>query len=297
MPADYSQSLGVARQNFDKLVGPLRPKLHRYCAGMTGSIVDGEDVVQDTLAKAFYALPNTTVGNLEGWLFRIAHNTALDHLRAKQRHDAVMADDDVELLIDEIVVADDLDLASTALGTLMRLPPRQRSCVLLKDVLGHSIAEICDLIDASTASVKASLHRGRQHLRRLAETEANDQTPSLDEPEKSLLAAYVSHFNARNFDAIRAMLSEEVRLDIAGGHGGGHGKQEVGGYFNRYDAVEDWYFKPGTVEGLPAAMAYDPQRTDGRPIYFVLLSWDDGKLVEIRDFRYARYAIDWGWPA
>jgi len=293
MSEDYSLSFGAARLDFDKLVGPLRPKLHRYCAGMTGSVIDGEDVVQDTLAKAFYALPNTQVGNLEGWLFRIAHNTALDHLRARRRYDSVMADDDIDLLIDEIVETDDREAASAAIGTLMRLPPRQRSCVLLKDVLGHSIAEIGSLIDASPASVKASLHRGRQRLRQVASEPAEAPIPSLAEPERSLLAAYISHFNARDFDTIRAMLADEVKLDIAGGHGGARGRQEVGGYFTRYDAVDDWYFAPGTIEGRPAALAHDPERPDEAPIYFVLLSWDQGKLVEIRDFRYARYATNW----
>lgn len=297
MTADYSQRFGAARQDFDKLVGPLRPKLHRYCAGMTGSVIDGEDVVQDTLAKAFYALPTTRVTNLEGWLFRIAHNTSLDYLRAKQRHDAVMTDDDIELVIDEVVAADDFDAASAALGNLMHLPPRQRSCVLLKDVLGHSIAEIGDLIEASPASVKASLHRGRHRLRQIAASPVGEPVVALSEPQRSLLAAYVSHFNARNFDAIRAMLSEEVRLDIAGGHGGGRGRQEVGGYFERYDAVADWLLVPGTVEGRAAAIVHEPNRPSDQPLYFVLLSWENGALVDIRDFRYARYATAWGWPA
>lgn len=293
MTTDIPDTLARARQDFDRLVGAMRPRLHRYCAGMTGSLVDGEDVVQEAMAKAFYALATTRVSNLEGWLLRIAHNAALDHLRTKQRRDAVIVEDDIDLLIDDVVVADDREMASAALGTLMQLAPRQRSCVLLKDVLGHSIAEICDLIGAGPASVKASLHRGRQQLRRLAAEPTDAPAIALAEPERSLLAAYVSHFNARNFDAIRAMLADEVRLDIAGGRGGGKGRQEVGGYFDRYDALEDWHFVPGTIEGRPAALAHDPGRLSDPPIYFVLLSWADGRLIEIRDFRYARYATRW----
>ena len=75
-----------ARDHFEQLVGKLRPKLHRYCARMTGSAVDGEDIVQDTLIKALAALPNVgVIDNPEGWLFRIAHNTALDFLRRRAR--------------------------------------------------------------------------------------------------------------------------------------------------------------------------------------------------------------------
>src|SRR5262249_49131030 len=68
------------------LVANVRPELHRYCARMTGSIADGEDVVQDTLARAYYALPELDpVPPLRPWLFRIAHNRAIDHNRRYDR--------------------------------------------------------------------------------------------------------------------------------------------------------------------------------------------------------------------
>ena len=132
--------------------------------------------------------------------------------------------------------------------------------MLLKDVLGYSIAEIADLIEASPAAVKASLHRGRERLREFANEPIDRPASRLKEPERSLLTAYVDHFNARDFDAIRTMLADEVRLEIAGGRGGGEGKQEVSGYFSRYQAVHDWHLVAGTVEGRPAALAHDPAR-------------------------------------
>ena len=74
------------RDEFERLLGELRPKLHRYSARMSGSAVDGEDIVQDAMVKAFIALPNVgVVDNPEGWLFRIVHNTALDFLRRRAR--------------------------------------------------------------------------------------------------------------------------------------------------------------------------------------------------------------------
>jgi RNA polymerase sigma factor (sigma-70 family) len=66
------------------LVGELRPELHRYCARLMGSVIDGEDVVQDTLARAFVALDGLSgVPPLRAWLFRIAHNRVLDLLRSR----------------------------------------------------------------------------------------------------------------------------------------------------------------------------------------------------------------------
>ena len=74
------------RESFDRLLAEMRPKLHRYCARMTGSVIDGEDVVQEALVKAIEALPGTgPIANPEGWLFRIAHNAALDFLRRRAR--------------------------------------------------------------------------------------------------------------------------------------------------------------------------------------------------------------------
>jgi RNA polymerase sigma-70 factor (ECF subfamily) len=70
-------SEGVRGDTLEKFFEQLRPKLHRYCARMTGSVVDGEDVVQEAFVKAVEALPRAgAVANPEGWLFRIAHNAA-----------------------------------------------------------------------------------------------------------------------------------------------------------------------------------------------------------------------------
>jgi RNA polymerase sigma-70 factor (ECF subfamily) len=70
------------------------------------------------------------------------------------------------------------------------------------------------------------------------------------------------------------------------------GRTEVGSYFHNYDRVRDWQFVPGVVDGRPAALVCDPDDPSGRPMYFVVLRWTGEKLAAIRDFRYARYAID-----
>jgi RNA polymerase sigma-70 factor, ECF subfamily len=77
------------REAFDRLLGELRPKLHRYCARMTGSVLDGEDVVHEAIIKAIEALSQPgLIAHPEAWLFRIAHNAALDFLRHRARQDA-----------------------------------------------------------------------------------------------------------------------------------------------------------------------------------------------------------------
>ena len=204
-----------ARADLDRLLGDLRPKLHRYCARMTGSVVDGEDVVQEALIKAIEALPQSgSIAHPEAWMFRIAHNAALDFLRRRARQEAAHSDQDPDMIVDLATPARDEQIAAASLHTFMRLPAAQRSSVILMDVLGYSLEEIGDVIGSSIPAVKAALHRGRARLRVLAQEPDDRPLPILAEPQRSLLAAYVERFNARDFDAIRDMLADEVRLEL-----------------------------------------------------------------------------------
>src|SRR5437879_1544398 len=121
-----------ARLAFDRLLGELRPKLHRYCARMTGSVIDGEDVVQEALIKAIQAFPAAgTIAHPEAWLFRIVHNAALDYLRRRARQDATRSDEDPDMIVDPVSTAEDRQTAAASLRTFMRLPVTQRSSVIL----------------------------------------------------------------------------------------------------------------------------------------------------------------------
>ena len=105
------------REAFDRLVGELRPKLHRYCARMTGSVLDGEDVVHEAIVKATEALSQTgMIAHPEAWLFRIAHNAALDFLRHRARQDAAHADEDQDMIVDPLAVADDRQVTAASRG-------------------------------------------------------------------------------------------------------------------------------------------------------------------------------------
>src|SRR6266702_2823569 len=147
-----------ARESFERLLGELRPKLHRYCARMTGSVIDGEDVVQEALVKAIEGYDAAgPIANPEAWLFRVAHNTALDFLRRRGRRDAIHAEGDIAAMADPVNLAEDRAVAAAGLRTFMHLPVAQRSSVLLMDLLGYTIREIGDIIDSSVPAVKAAL--------------------------------------------------------------------------------------------------------------------------------------------
>src|SRR5580658_2684351 len=158
----------AAAAGLDRLLVDMRPRLHRYCARMVGSVIDGEDVVQDALIKAVESFAAEPIGNPEGWLFRIAHNTALDFLRRRNRQEALRSGEEVDMIADQLDAVSSRQIASASLRTFMRLPVAQRSSVILMDVLGCSLQEVCEVMEVSLAAVKAALHRGRAQLRELA---------------------------------------------------------------------------------------------------------------------------------
>jgi RNA polymerase sigma-70 factor (ECF subfamily) len=280
--------LQASRSRFLELVEGLRPDLHRYCARMTGSVADGEDIVQDTLARAYYELSGLKeLPALRSWLFQIAHHRALDFLRRYDRRmgeplDVVENTAPAEAPDAESALARD-EAVRAAVSRFLDLLPAQRSCVILKDVLGHSVEEIAEMLSFSVPAVKAALHRGRARLRALNEAAP---PPDAAPPPTAALARYAALFNARDWDAVRAMLADDVRLDLVSRVR--RSGQQVSNYLTNYDAVSDWRLVPAWLDGREVAAVFRAPH-DPRPGYFVELSFAGGKVATIRDFRYVAY--------
>jgi len=282
---------GPPEKPIEQVMGELRPRLHRYCARMTGSVIDGEDVLQETLLKAMQAAPAAQpIANPEGWLFRIAHHAALDFLRRRAREEARGAEEDPDMVADARNPIDDRQIVAASLSTFMRLPVAQRSSVILSDVLGHSLQETSEIVGASPPAVKAALQRGRERLRALAAEAEDAPVPALDSAERQRLQTYVERFNAHDFDAVRAMLAEDVQFDVVDRLRRDGKSTPL--YFGNYASRPHWRFLAGLVDGRPAMLVYDGD-DPARPVkYFVLLEWAGDKVVGIRDFVFARYAME-----
>jgi RNA polymerase sigma-70 factor (ECF subfamily) len=278
------------RRRFLELVADLRPELHRYCARMTGSIADGEDIVQDTLARAYYLLPEMNeLPAFRPWLFRIAHNRALDHLRSYEARMGEPLDAAQDTAIDPALDPGDAiaheQAVQAAVSRFVELAPAQRSCVILKDVLGHSLEEIGALLELSLSAVKAALHRGRVRLRELAEAPPAAAPPLQTSPA---VARYVALFNARDWDGVRALLAEDVQLNLV--TRAQRAGRAVGNYLSNYDRLQDWHLAPAWLERREVIAVFRAPG-DARPGYFIELTVENGKVRFIHDFRYVPYVM------
>ena len=259
---------------------------------MTGSVIDGEDVVQEALIKAIEALPDAgPIAHPEGWLFRIAHNAALDFLRRRARRDGARSDEDPDMLVDPANAADDRQIATASLRTFMRLPVAQRSCVILMDVLGYSLEEIGDVIDSSIPAVKAALNRGRARLRELAQEPDDRPLPVLAEPRALVAGRLCRPFQRPRFrrDPRHARRRSAARTGQQDPHEWqGRGRQ----IFQQLRAGAGLAARSGIRRPTPGDSGARSRDASGAPAYFVLLDWAGGQLIRIIDFRYARYATE-----
>lgn len=273
------------------MAGELRPELHRYCARLMGSVIDGEDVVQDTLVRAFAALQDLEeMPPLRPWLFRIAHNRALDLLRSRAARMAEPIDaasdvadsanhDPVEKMMRQEAV-------KTAVSRFAELPTMQRSVVILKDVLDESLIEIAALLDLTVDAVKGHLARGRARLREInAQADARPEA----QPASAALARYVALFNQRDWDGLRALLADDVKLNQST-HPLRVSAADVGMFFTIYAKIDGVWLAPAWLEGREVIAVFE-DRSDPKPSYIMWLEWRDGRISFIRDYRYVHYVI------
>jgi RNA polymerase sigma factor (sigma-70 family) len=277
---------------FLALAEKLRPELHRYCARLMGSVIDGEDVVQDTFARAFVALDELEEGApMRAWLFRIAHNRALDLLRSRAIRAAEPIEAAEELadpeIPDPVEAMMRREAVETAVSRFAELPTMQRSVVILKDVLDQSLEEIAAMLDLTVNAVKAHLARGRARLKTI---KAHAPTKPSPRPPSPAVVRYVALFNDRDWDGLRAMLADDVRL-IQSSYPLRAGAADVGMFFGIYSRSDPVRLVPAWLDGREVIAVYDGFQAV-RPSYFMWLEWKDGRISFIRDYRHVRYVVD-----
>src|SRR5262249_32530141 len=159
--------------------------------------------------RAFYALSlQPEVPPLRPWLFRIAHNAAMDFLKSHGRRLTDVREDVGDLV--EVDERPDPAIVRAALASFAALPVTPRSAVILKDVLGHSLEEAAETMETTVMAVKAALVRGRARLKAAGEEQEVDANAAA----RALLERYAALFNARDWDGVRALVADDCRLDL-----------------------------------------------------------------------------------
>lgn len=207
-PSFFKQVRGT-RHEFLELIKQWRPELHRYCRSLTGNVWDAEDLLQDTLLKAFAKLGDVhwDVDRPRAYLFRMATNLWIDRVRAlKSPPPASEPEMHVPPLPLEVREAI-RDFAAT-------LPPVERAAVLLKDIFDFSLEETAGYMRSTVGAVKAALHRGREKLTARAKLPAPAAPDNAAEPK--LLDAWCEAFNRRDMDALLGMMREDAEAEVVG---------------------------------------------------------------------------------
>lgn len=283
-PADSAQA------QFLEEVEPLRAGLHRYCTRMMGSPLDGEDVVQDTLATAFFRLDTWDRSRpLAPLLFRIAHNRCIDGLR-RRRFEAgeVSETEQAAEDTDPLHWAADRQRSRRALAHIVtELPPRERSCWVLKEVVGHTLREIAEIVGGNEGAVKSALRRARTKLEALRKERPElPEVHGRDEATEALLEEYAARFTARDWPRLAELLAEDVRLDVVGILEDGTREVLLNRYITNYGALDgSWTLTPGRLNGESVLLCV----RDGKPawpIRVVLETDEEGfrRVAAVRDY-------------
>ena len=217
---DEARTLALAQAGderaFRELVEPHRRALEVHAYRMLGSPQDAEDIVQETLMRAWRRLDRfERRSSIETWLYRIATNACLDELeRRPKRPEPVFPYPDERLLEAETPVVDPaaryamqegIELAF--LTAIQRLPGRQRAILILRDVLGWTAAETAELLESTVAAVNSGLQRARATI----DAELPAESPTAAAPsQRELLWEYVDRWERADVDGLVELLREDA---------------------------------------------------------------------------------------
>ena len=272
---------------FLETITGLRPQLHRYCARMTGSVMDGEDVTQEALFEAYRKLDKFDDSRpLKPWLFRIAHNRCIDFLRRREARHEVEAP-----LMPPVTIPPDESWAlgvGNALEHLVQtLPAKERACILLKDVFDYSLDEIAGTVDSTVGGVKAALNRARTKL--AAAPSQPKASRSVNPQLTRLIKLYVDRFNRRDWDGVRVLISADARVSVADAYAG---KLVDAPYFSNWERTSlPWRLASGEVDGEPAVIILRRGPDTWSPFSMVRLSIVDQEIEHISDYVHCPWVI------
>jgi RNA polymerase sigma-70 factor (ECF subfamily) len=312
VPLDEAPLLAAARGGdehaFAQLTGPYRRELQVHCYRMLGSLHDAEDLVQETMLRAWRRL-----GAFEGrtslrrWLYAIATNACLNTLEREPRVVLFPAGGDADpppiarvdwlepypdSLLPDPADADPqarLDLRESVglafLAAIQHLPPRQRAMLVLFDALSWSAAEIAELLETSVAAVNSGLQRARATL---------DSRPALrptEKDERVLVERFVEAWDRVDIEGLVELLREDAVMAMPPGPVWFSGAEAIGEFFATVPGVGDLTrvrLVPTRANLRPALAAY----FDGHAYGIMVFELRGSRIAEIVGFADAAKSFD-----
>lgn len=275
---------------FGRLAGPYRGELHAHCYRMLGSAADAEDALQETLLRAWRALPRFEGrSSVRSWLYKIATNVCLRAIERRPRRvlpvDYAPAadphDNPAEPVADAVWLEPYPDerlglgsgLASPEaryeqregvelafIAALQHLPARQRAVLILRDVLGFSARETATALGTTPVSVDSALQRAHKTVdKRLPQRSQQATLRSLNDSALRLVAQrYVTAWERNDVDAVVAMLAEDAKLTMPPAPTWYHGREQVAIYLGGgpLAGTRHWRLIPAHANGQLAFGRY-----------------------------------------
>jgi RNA polymerase sigma-70 factor (ECF subfamily) len=320
MAAHLASARAGDQDAFGTLAEPYRRELQIHCYRMLGSLQEAEELVQETLLRAWQRL-NTYEGraSFRAWLYKIATNACLDALDQRPRRTLPPARqgaaDPHEPLAPPITepiwlepFPDDLLADSDAgpearydahesitfafLAALQALPPRQRAVLILRDVLDWHASEVADVLGLTLSSANSALHRARTTLAKHYHSRSVDavKATSLDEATRALLDRYVRAWEMADIDALISLLKEDATFPMPPSPTWYQGRSPIRAFISSVifagDARGRWRLRPTRANGRPAFAWY--QRDESRGVYqafaIQVVTFDGDLIADVTTF-------------
>jgi RNA polymerase sigma-70 factor (ECF subfamily) len=315
---DRTERAASELDDFDALAQRYSRELHAHCYRMSGSTHEAEDLVQETLMRAWKS--QATFGgrsSVRTWLYRIATNVCLTNLEGRPRRplptglgtadsmasDELVTDEEVPWLQpvpDAAVVVTERDSIRLAfVAALQHLPARQRAVLILRDVLRWSAAEVAEALETTVAAVNSALQRAHAQMKERALTE-DTVSSELTADQQRMLEAYVEAFWKKDVDAIVGLLKADAVWEMPPFVGWYRGAENIGELIATAcpGGAHDMVMLPVSANGQPAFGLY--MRTpdgDFAPFHLQVLDLDGDRVRHVGAFFETSLFTTFGLPA
>jgi RNA polymerase sigma-70 factor (TIGR02960 family) len=300
-------------QAFRELTEPFRRELLAHCYRMLGSLVDAEDMMQETLLAAWRGLARFEGrSSLRSWLYRIATNTCLNTMRTATRRipsEPTPPFQPPDSLLDEIAdptlgpearytQTEAIELAFVK--SLQRMPPRQAAAVLLRDVIGFGTDEVAAMLQTSQTAVKGALQRGRAALEN-SRSDGRLPAPRSAE-ERDLARRFADAYVAADLDGILTVLTDDAWLSMPPAPHQYHGVDAIRSFLQasfEFRGERKAYLLPGRANSQPAFASYmtDRDESTASPAGLLVLTPTDERIAAITRFHLDNLYPPLGFPA